>query len=127
MLKHHLEITNCPHCKKRLRKPGSSEDPPTQVDRIILACCLHFNITRQDIFSRSRKCHVNAARQIAQYLIYERSTRSSTEIGRIFGRDHTSVLNSLNRCRDAVYTQMDIYPHIETIQAMLQPTLSIAV
>jgi chromosomal replication initiator protein len=61
--------------------------------------CRHFQLSRDDICSKSRKSSITRPRQVAMYLA-RRFTESSLEtIGREFNRDHATVLHSVNRIK----------------------------
>jgi chromosomal replication initiator protein len=61
--------------------------------------CRHFQLSRDDIRSKSRKSSIARPRQMAMFLA-RRYTESSLEaIGREFNRDHATVLHSVNRIK----------------------------
>ncbi|RKX59631.1 MAG: chromosomal replication initiator protein DnaA [Thermodesulfobacteriota bacterium] len=61
--------------------------------------CRHYQLSRDDICSKSRKSSVARPRQMAMFLA-RRYTESSLEaIGREFNRDHATVLHSVNRIK----------------------------
>jgi chromosomal replication initiator protein len=66
---------------------------------ILEIICRHFQLSRDDICSKSRKSSITRPRQVAMYLA-RRYTESSLEaIGREFNRDHATVLHSVNRIK----------------------------
>ncbi len=54
-----------------------------------------FNISVQDLQSRSRKKSITFPRQIAMYLARKHTEESLVDIGRTFNRDHSTVLHSI--------------------------------
>lgn len=54
-----------------------------------------FNVSVQDLQSRSRKKMITFPRQIAMYLARKYTQESLVDIGRAFNRDHSTVLHSI--------------------------------
>lgn len=54
-----------------------------------------FNVSIQDLQSRSRKKSITFPRQIAMYLARKYTEESLADIGRAFNRDHSTVLHSI--------------------------------
>lgn len=54
-----------------------------------------FNVSIQDLQSRSRKKSIAFPRQIAMYLARKHTGESLADIGRTFNRDHSTVLHSI--------------------------------
>lgn len=54
-----------------------------------------FNVSIQDLQSRSRKKSITFPRQIAMYLARKFTEESLADIGRAFNRDHSTVLHSI--------------------------------
>jgi chromosomal replication initiator protein len=62
------------------------------VSEIIRAVADHFGLTVGDILSQRRERRISRPRQIAMYLARENSGKSTTQLGREFERDHTTVV-----------------------------------
>ena len=60
------------------------------ISPIVHAVAQASGIPASQIYSRSRKAHVNRARQIVMLAAHERGM-SLSEIGRALGRDHTTI------------------------------------
>ena len=54
-----------------------------------------YGYSLKEIRSRNRQADLVAVRQMLQWLIYNNTELSLTDTGRLFRRDHSSVLNSL--------------------------------
>src|SRR3954451_22178350 len=81
------------------RLPAPSSLPPDQasVERIQIAAAEAFGLSRDRILARDRSPKVAQARQIAMYLARELTDGSLPEIGRGFGRDHSTVVHAHKR------------------------------
>ncbi len=67
----------------------------TQAAMIAQATADHFGMPREQLTSRDRHKSVAFARQMAMYLIRQTLQLSYPEIGRLFGRDHTTVMHAV--------------------------------
>ncbi len=88
--------------KERIDEVISVVDPgniPTDamVERIIHAVSKHFGISVEDLKSKKRTETIAGARHVAIYFIKQNTELTLKEIGGIFGRDHTTVIASLDK------------------------------
>ncbi|MCL2366466.1 MAG: chromosomal replication initiator protein DnaA [Oscillospiraceae bacterium] len=84
--------------KQRLKDmfKGSKDTLPT-TDTIIEETARYYALTPDDLRSQSRIRNTALARQIAMYLIRKLTNLSLKETGAAFERDHTTVINSIDR------------------------------
>ena len=80
-------------------------------DNIIKEVCRYFRLEEDQIRGPSRSRDILNARQIAMYLIRRMTSLSLDETGKLFGgRDHSTVLNSINKVEkkmqsDPIYSE----------------------
>src|SRR4051795_10874466 len=81
------------------RLPAPSSLPPgaATLEAIQEAAASAFNLSRERLLARDRSPKVALARQIAMYLARELTDDSLPEIGRGFGRDHSTVVHAHKR------------------------------
>lgn len=88
---------------------------PTQritVEELFERVCRKFSVTEKELKSRTRKKAITEARHFMMYYLVVELGMGLTEAGRIFGRDHTSVMYA----RDRIAGYLKIYPgYIELI------------
>ena len=90
------------------------------IEAIQRAVCAHFDITREELLSRSRAGRIVWPRQAAMYLSKELTERSLPTIGREFaGRDHTTVIHACKRVPAQIAASPAAYADIEAITAAL--------
>ena len=65
------------------------------VDNILEKVSFTFGVTPDQLKSERRDANINGARQAAMYIIREITDLSQDEVGKIFGRNHSTVNNSL--------------------------------
>ena len=72
--------------------------PQRSVRDVQLACCEEFDVSLDDLVSRSRASRVIWPRHVAMYLARELTDTTLPSLGRQFGnRDHTTVLHAHRR------------------------------
>jgi chromosomal replication initiator protein len=90
------------------------------VEEIQAAACSHFDLTLEELLSRSRAERVVWPRQAAMYLAKELTEYSLPFIGRGFGgRDHTTVLHACRRVAEHIAQSPAAYADIEALTAAL--------
>ncbi len=97
------------------------EESSISIEKIIDTVCDYFNITREDILSKSRKRPIVQARQIAMYecrnLI---SNCSLSTIGaELGGKDHATVLHACTTVQDLMGIDRSIRQYVSDIEEML--------
>lgn len=70
-------------------------------DIVCLVAADH-GLTSADLYGRSRTRRVVAARQAAMLAVRRQTDMSLSEIGRLFDRDHTTVLHGIRRAEQAL-------------------------
>ena len=76
----------------------------------------HFNIKMTDLKSTTRAKQIVVPRQVAMYLIKKHLDKSLVDIGRSFGgKDHTTVMNALERVEHLQSQDADIKNNIEEL------------
>ncbi|MCF3934332.1 hypothetical protein L1787_13025 [Acuticoccus sp. M5D2P5] len=68
----------------------------------------HFAVPVNDLLSRRRARTITRPRQIAMLVVHERTSLSLPQIGRLFDRDHTTVLHGIDRAKHLI-DQSDEY------------------
>ena len=93
------------------------------IDKVQKTVCDYFNLTRDDILSKSRKRQIVQARQIAMYLSRQLITNCSlatigAEIG---GKDHATVLHACSTVSDLISTDKVFRKWVSDISQILAP------
>ena len=80
----------------------ASEPVNTTIEKILNEVSNKFKVSVEDLKSRKRTSNIASARHSAIYIIKKLTNSSLPAIGKMFGRDHTTVMNSI----DAVEKRM---------------------
>lgn len=83
---------------------GGAEPVEITVDKIFTAVCRKYGVTRSALESPSRQKELAQPRHLCIYLIREVTGMSLPQIGKIFSRDHSTVMSSIKaidkKCRE---------------------------
>ncbi len=74
---------------------GGSEPVGVTVDKILTLICRKYDVTRSELESSSRKKEITLPRHLGVYLIREITELSLPQIGKLFNRDHATILSSI--------------------------------
>ncbi len=80
--------------KELISEIGIKEDS-NQIDLVIETTCRFFGISREDLFSSSRKKELSLSRQIIMYFLRKLLNKSLKEISSIFKREHSTIIYNL--------------------------------
>ena len=90
------------------------------MDMIINEVSKYYNISVEDINSKKRNQELVHPRQVAMYLCRELTDNSQDQIGKTVGnRDHSTVINSLNKINDEIVNKTNTVDEIEDIKKKL--------
>jgi chromosomal replication initiator protein len=79
-----------------------------------------FKLSVQDLQSRSRKKTIAFPRQVSMYLSRKYTEQGLAEIGKVFNRDHSTVLHSVRVITDAISRNGSIRGQVELLAKKLQ-------
>ncbi len=82
--------------------------------------CRHFNLSMEEIRSKSRKRSIAWPRQVAMYLARRYTDASLEIIGRGFNRDHATVIHSVNRIEKQLNESGKVRHQIEFFTKQLE-------
>ena len=75
---------------------GGAEPVNVTVEKIFTAVYKKYGIKKEDLLGERRTKDIAQARHITIYLIHHITEMSFTGIGKMFGRDHTTIMASVN-------------------------------
>jgi chromosomal replication initiation ATPase DnaA len=98
---------------------GTPEPKKIKIDDIQKRVASHFKVSRADILSSRRTAAMVHPRQIAMYLSKLLTPHSLPEIGRRFGRDHTTVLHAIQKIQGLIAADGTFSEEIDLLKRML--------
>jgi len=99
------------------------EKSDLDIEKVQKSVCEYFNISREDLLSKSRKRQIVQARQIAMFLSRNLiSNCSLATIGQeIGGKDHATVLHACTTVTDLMATDKVFKKYVTDIESLLVP------
>lgn len=89
-------------------------------EMIQTAVCKYYNISKEDLLSRSRTRQIVQARQIAMYFCRQKLNSPLATIGKFFGgKDHSTVLHACNTILNLMSVDKEVKDNIIEIEQML--------
>ena len=83
---------------------GGAEPTSVTVDKIFSSVFQKYGVSKEDLISAKRSKDIALARHITIFLIREVTEMSLPNIGKIFNRDHTTVINSIENIERRINT-----------------------
>lgn len=77
---------------------------PITVDKIVTEVSRTYDISFEDIYSKKKSADIAFARQVSMYIVSQVMELSSTEIGKKFNKDHTTVLYTIEKIKKHIKT-----------------------
>jgi chromosomal replication initiator protein len=94
--------------------------PALTVEDIQMRVCCFYNIKLEEMRSAYQGAPIARPRQVAMYLARKMTRRSLPELGRRFGgRDHTTVMHSINRMAALAETDPDLTHDLKRLAGIL--------
>lgn len=106
--------------------PGIKEEyraisaPAITPEKIVETVCEHFKLTVKEVNSRKRFKELVYARHIIFYLLRKHTKMSLKSSGELFGRDHTTVIHSVETLNNLMYTEPDVRAEVDLIEEKLK-------
>lgn len=89
-------------------------------ERIIDKVAIFYNITSNDIMSDVRTKNIVAPRQISMYLCQTMLNLDNSKVGRIFGKDRTTVGHNIDKIKTEIQTDEILSSDIDKIKKDIQ-------
>jgi chromosomal replication initiator protein len=74
-----------------------------------------FSVSVQDMQSRTRKKAIVFPRQVAMYLSRTHTKQSLADIGKVFGRDHATVLHAIKVVTDRIMRDLSVSAQVDLL------------
>ena len=97
-----------------------------QENDILHAVAEEYGVSVEDIMSNSRRSDIAEARQMSMCLFAETSGYEPERIGRVFGRNRTTVIYAICKIRDLARVDKRTQRHLANLQNVLGHVAKIA-
>jgi chromosomal replication initiator protein len=100
-----------------IKRAVKVDNKPLTVDDILEKVCSHYNVTQQQVFSRSRKRDYVLVRQISMYLAQKYTKMPVSRIGQLIGgRDHSTVIHSCTAIEQRLKVDKEFLTELSSIE-----------
>jgi chromosomal replication initiator protein len=101
-----------------IKRAVKVDNHPLTIDDILDKVCQHYNVSQQNVFSKSRKRDYVLARQISMYLAQKFTKMPTSRIGHLIGgRDHSTVIHSCTAVEQRLKVDRAFMEEINSIEA----------
>ncbi|CAA9376807.1 chromosomal replication initiator protein DnaA [uncultured Nocardioides sp.] len=90
-------------------------EPEITAALIVAQTAAYFGISLEDLTGPSRGRHLVLARQISMYLCRELTSMSLPQIGKEFGRDHTTVMYANGKIKDLLAERRAVFNQVSEL------------
>lgn len=102
-------------------KDAFTGDRVITVESVIKAICEYFRVRPEQLKSRRKTAELVRARQAGMFLCRKHTSRSLKSIGSDFGgRDHSTVIHSINSVTDGLDIDLSLRADIDAIENLLR-------
>lgn len=109
-----------PELADRLLSKPRGDAAPCGVAEIVDAAAGRLGCAASDVLSRDRRPAVARARKVAMHLVRELTDLSLPDIGRAFGRDHSTVLSAIRSVERELATDAQLTEAVENLRQGLE-------
>ncbi len=100
-----------------IKRAVKVDNHPLTIDDILETVCQHYNVTRQNVFSKSRKRDYVQARQVSMYLAQQLTKMPTSRIGQLIGgRDHSTVIHSCTTVEERLKVDKAFVDELESLK-----------
>ncbi|MCD6490292.1 MAG: chromosomal replication initiator protein DnaA [Thermodesulfobacterium sp.] len=117
------EPINLSLAKELVNEIGIREDS-NQVEMIIDTTCKFFGISREDLFSSSRKKTFSLSRKIVIYFLRYFLNKSLKEISELFKREHSTIIYNLKSLENMLRKDLSLKIKVDYLQNEISKELS---
>lgn len=82
----------------------SREDDDDMVEKIFKYICKKYVVSQEDLLGARRTANLAFARHLAIYLVRKKTSFSTKQIAAMFGKDHSTIINSTNVIENRIRT-----------------------
>ncbi len=100
-----------------IKRAVKVDNKPLTVDDILERVCEHYNVSQQNVFSKSRKRDYVIVRQVSMYLAQKYTKMPASRIGQLIGgRDHSTVIHSCSTIEQRLKVDKSFSAELSSIE-----------
>lgn len=94
-------------------------DGPITTEKIIRLVAKHYGVGRDHIMSLCRQGNLPVARHVAMYIARQLTGQTYPQLGRIFARDHSSVIHAIKKVERSMTSDQQFANEVATLTAAI--------
>ena len=102
-----------------LKESAGEKQEELQADDIINCVCNFYKVEKKDLLSKKKTKEIALARQVGMFLVLEMMSLPQLTVGKIFGRDHATVIYARDKIMEQMETDHKLSVEINDIKQML--------
>lgn len=105
--------------KDALKESAGEKQEELQADDIINCVCNFYKVSKSELLSKKKTKEVALARQVGMYLVLDMMSIPQLTVGKVFGRDHATVIYARDKITEQMETDNKLSVEINDIKKML--------
>ena len=114
---------NCPitidFVNEALKESAGEKQEELKADDIINCVCNYYKVSKTDLLSKKKTKEVALARQVGMYLVLDMMSLPQLTVGKIFSRDHATVIHARDKIERDMATDTKFAISISDLKKML--------
>ena len=102
-----------------LKESAGEKQEELEADDIINCVCNFYKVAKPELLSKKKTKEIALARQVGMYLVLEMMSLPQLTVGKIFGRDHATVIHARDKITELMETDSKLSVEINDIKKML--------
>ena len=109
-----IELVN-----EALKESAGEKQEELRAEDIINCVCNFYKVSKQELMSKKKTKEIVLARQVAIYLVIDMMSLPQLTVGKIFGRDHATVIYTRDKISEQMESESKLAIEVNDIKKML--------
>ena len=109
-----IELVN-----EAIKESAGERQEELQAEDIINCVCNFYKVEKKELLSKKKTKEIALARQVSMYLVLDMMSLPQLTVGKIFGRDHATVIYTRDKISEQMETDNKLSVEINDIKKMI--------
>ncbi len=109
-----IELVN-----EAIKESAGERQEELQAEDIINCVCNFYKVDKKELLSKKKTKEIALARQVSMYLVLDMMSLPQLTVGKIFGRDHATVIYTRDKISEQMETDTKLSVEISDIKKMI--------
>ncbi len=102
-----------------IKKSAGERQEELQAEDIINCVCNFYKVDKKELLSKKKTKEIALARQVSMYLVLDLMSLPQYTVGKIFGRDHATVIYTRDKISEQMETDSKLSVEVNDIRKMI--------